>query len=490
MRSPALRDLEHLAKDHKGEVYLVGGVLRDQALGDCSAVHDIDLAISGSAKNFAQRVAQKLKGTLIVLHAETRIYRIAAKTLQVDVAQIQGASIDEDLARRDFTINAMAAKFPIKDEDLIDPFNGRRDAKRKILRATGPRVFSEDPLRMLRAFRLAATLGLKIEAATRERIHRHRKKIATPAGERIRTELLGILRADNSAAHLRAMDACGLLTAVFPELEKSRCCAEVYYGKGGVLKHSLAVVERADQLIANLADIYPAWGDKFKNDLANGLSANANPQVLVRLACLLHDVSKPACAKMIKGRLRFFGHEAQGAVLSVEILKRLRFSSEEIETVRLCIHHHLRPGNLAASGVVSDKAVFRFFRDLGDHGVRLLAVCWADHASYLGPNALRAILPRIAEDPHTSDRSRPRSQEARKTLFHLQIVSYLLNQWINRRDHVRPRKILDGTEIMKTLKIPAGPAVGNALAALLEAQAEGKVKNRSDALRFLKKLKQ
>ena len=489
-QSPPIRELERAAKAHDGDIYLVGGVLRDCVLGNRETPTDIDLAVTGSAKSFAERISKKIKGTVVVLHAETRIYRVAAKTLQVDIAEIQGDTIEIDLERRDFTVNAMAAKLPLGSEELLDPFRGMRDAKKKILRATGPRVFSEDPLRMLRAFRLSAKLDLKIETATLERIHRHRKKISKPAGERIRTELLGILGATDSAARLRAMDSCGLLTAVFPELERSRSCAEVYYGKGGVLKHSLAVVERADQLLAEPTKAYPELGERIENVLGEGLAESANPKALIRLACLLHDVAKPACAKTIKGRLRFFGHEARGAIMSVDILKRLRFSSEEIETIRLCVHHHLRPGNLAANGVVTDKAVFRFFRDLGEHGVRLLAVCWADHASYLSPNALRSILPRITENPHGADRSLPRSEEARKTLFHLQIVSYLLDQWFNRPERVRPRKILDGKEIMKSLKIPAGPAVGKALAALSEAQAEGTVKNRRDALRFLKNHKQ
>ncbi len=481
-RSPAIRDLESLAAEHKGDVYLVGGVLRDRALGDLKSPYDIDLAVTGSAKSFAERIAREWKGTLVVLHAETRVYRVVKKQTQVDVAQIQGDSISVDLARRDFTINAMAVKLPLTREDLLDPFNGLRDAAKKTLRATGPKVFVEDPLRMLRAFRLSATLGLKIESATRERIQRHRKKISQPAGERIRTELLGIFSAADSAVHLRAMDACGLLTAVFPDMEPSRRCAEVYYGKGGVLKHSLAVVERADFLLADIPGLYPKWGKRFEEGLQ---------KPLIRLACLLHDIAKPACAKKIKGRLRFFGHEARGAIMSVELLKRLRFSSDEIETIRQCIHHHLRPGNLAASGgIVTDKAVFRFFRDLGEHGLPLLAVCWADHASYLSPQALRPILARIEEDPHTTDRTKPRSEEARKTLFHIQIVSYLLDQWFNRPDRSRPRRLLDGKEVMKIMKIPAGPAIGEALSALSEAQAEGKVKNRSEALHFLKTRKQ
>jgi tRNA nucleotidyltransferase/poly(A) polymerase len=492
-RESAIRELEQLAADFDGDVFLVGGTLRDRALRRPGPLRDVDLAAT-SAFSFAKNAAKRLRGTLVTLDETERVYRVVCKAgkrrpngLQIDVAEIQGKGIGDDLARRDFTINAMAARLPLGGEGLLDPFYGLKDLRKKIVRITSERVLREDPLRMLRAFRLAATLGLKLADETTAGIRRHRKKIAAAAGERVRTELLGILSARDSASWLSGMDETGLLTTVFPELERSRRCATVYYGEGGVLKHSLAVVARADRLLADPSKVYPEWGKSFETDLALGLSETADPRALIRLACLLHDVAKPACAKKIRGRLRFFGHEARGAVMSVDILKRLRFSSEEIETIRLCVHHHLRPGNLAANKTVSDKAVYRFFRDLGDHGIRLLAVCWADHASYLSPAALRAILGRVPDDPHTSDLSRLRNPDARKTLFHLQVVSYLLDQWFNRPETARPTRILDGNAVMKTLGIKAGPAVGEALAALSEAQAEGSVKNRSDALRFLKK---
>ena len=492
-REGAIRELEPLAGEHEGGVFVVGGTLRDRALKREGELVDIDLAAAAPAKPFAQRVARRLRGSFVVLDEASRVYRIVVKAgktrergLQIDVAEIQGATIREDLSRRDFSVNAMAVRLPLAGEGLLDPFSGLKDLSRRTLTPANPNAFRDDPLRMLRAYRLAATLDLKLDGKTVRAIRTHAKRISSAAGERVRSELLGILSVDDSAARLRAMDETRLLTAVFPELEDSRRCAEVYYGPGGVLKHSLAVVDRADRLLADPGKVYPDWSGRFEEALAAGLPPGSNPKALVRLACLLHDVAKPATAKKIKGRLRFFGHESRGAAMSLEILKRLRFSGDEAETIRVCVHHHLRPGNLAANKIVSDKAVFRFFRDLDTHGVRLLAVCWADHASYLAPAALRSILDRVAEDPHRSDLSRIRSEDARKTLFHLQVVSYLLDQWFNRPETSRPQRLLDGNSVMKALGIAPGPGVGEALEALTEAQAEGIVKNRSEALNFLK----
>lgn len=492
-RENAIRDLERVCGDHDGGVFIVGGTLRDRALKRPGPLVDVDLAASAPAKPFAQRLARRLRGSFVVLDESSRVYRIVVKPsktrergLQIDVAEIQGKTIREDLARRDFTVNAMAVRLPLAGEGLLDPFSGLKDVARRTLRMVGANAFREDPLRLLRAYRLAAGLDLKIDPKTLKAVRENAKRVASAAGERVRAELLGILAHPDSASWLRAMDETGLLTSVFPELEASRKCAEVYYGPGGVLKHSLAVVSRADKLLADSDSIYPDWKDRFAEALGAGLPKGSDPKALVRLACLLHDVAKPATAKKIKGRLRFFGHESRGASMSLEILKRLRFSGDEADAVRVCVHHHLRPGNLAANKIVSDKAVFRFFRDLDAHGVRLLAVCWADHASYLTPAALRSILPKIAEDPHRSDLSKVRSEDARKTLFHLQVVSYLLDQWFNRPETSRPTRILDGNSVMKALGIPPGPGVGEALEALTEAQAEGIVKNRSEALDFLK----
>jgi hypothetical protein len=191
---------------------------------------------------------------------------------------------------------------------------------------------------------------------------------------------------------------------------------------------------------------------------------------------------------MLDGRLRFFEHEAAGARMAGKIMDRLRCSRDEAGWVSAWIVHHLRPGNLASNRVVSDKAVFRFFRDLGPKGVGLLLLCWADHASYLTPARLASVLRWTREDPHTFDSRRIRSLDTRKTLYHLQIVSLLLDRWFHRPETARPVRLLDGVAVMKTLGIPPGPKVGELLAALQEAQGEGKVRTREDALRFLRSL--
>jgi poly(A) polymerase len=150
--------------------------------------------------------------------------------------------------------------------------------------------------------------------------------------------------------------------------------------------------------------------------------------------------------------------------------------------------HHLRPGNLTAGGVLTDKAVYRFFRDLGEHAVAVLLVCWADHASYLPHRRLERLLPEACAEPEAYDMSGVRPVEARKTLKHLQVIALLLRRGFDTRRKAVPDRLVDGHAVMKALGIPPGPKVGELLEKVREAQAEGKVRTKKAALDFLKRL--
>lgn len=481
------------ALEHGQEAWLVGGALRDAALlGTKAARVDIDLAVTGAAGPYARRLASRLRdAACFPLDAKLDIHRLVIKpragrpSVQIDVARIQGDGIAGDLARRDFTVNAMA--LPLKGEGgLLDPFHGLADAKAGVLRATSERVFPEDPLRLMRLFRLAAHTGLMPEDQTLLWAKRHRALLRRPAGERVRAELMSLLSAPHAAAWLRRLDEARLLTEVFPEMAATRTCARSYYGPGGVLEHSLRTVERTDFLLASLAQVFPEHHIEIRAALDAGPGGNSHHGALLKLGALLHDISKPECAKRVGGRLRFFGHDERGAGRARGVLARLRFSRDEQEWVETWVRHHLRPGHLAAGGGISDKAVFRFFRDLGDKGVSQLLVCWADHASYLPPEFVEKALNAAAGEPGDPLPRWARGGEAAKTLHHLRVVGLLLSRWFSSPARTRPTPLLDGNAVMRTLRLKPGPRVGEILRALIEAQAEGKISTRAGALDWVK----
>lgn len=483
---------------HASPVYLVGGAVRDAALG--RPVADLDLACK-DARRLAAAVARAFKGALVTLDAENAVYRLVLPPArgralkQIDVAEILGRDIGEDLRRRDFTVNAAALELTgrvpaaVPESAFLDPRGGLADLRRKVLRVEDDKPLKDDPLRLLRAFRVAAQAGLTIEPETKALIKKHRRLVAEPAGERVQAELLALLAAPGAAARLREMDECGLLTALIEDLEPARRCAEDYYGTGGVLKHTLDVCARLELLLDGFRKIYPDLGRPFDEWLAARTSGGAPERAVLMLAALLHDVSKPETARTVEGRLRFFEHDARGADRAGRILRALRFSGEHVSTVEDIVRHHLRPGHLASGGPVTEKAVYRFFRDLGARAPGLLVVCWADHASYMPEPRLKRLLGAACANPPRAALSRLRPEEARKTVRHLQLVSLLLRRYFDQDRAPVPVRLLDGREVMKALKIPPGPKVGEALERLREAQAEGKVRDRAQALAFVARLK-
>ncbi len=482
--------------------WLVGGAVRDAALK--RPVKDLDLAVEGGPDFDAgiKTLARRLKASVFPLDEEHRIYRLTMRTaepgakqcLQWDIAPFQGKDLRDDLLRRDFTINAMALPLTSdfrpepdkksglflitasKRKDLIDPAGGLKDLKNKTIRLVTHGALSEDPLRLLRAFRFAAGLDFRIAPGTLKLIKLGAALIKRSAPERIHDELLMLLASPEAAAWTKKLYAAGLLTAVIPELEAQRTCAEVYYGKGGVLKHTFAVMDRLDRLFKNTGAYIPNW---------KKISEFFEEKEVLKLAALLHDIAKPPCARQVKGRLRFFGHEEHGAVVSRRLMEDLRFSRDHVKLVSRTIGSHLRPGNLASNDLISDRAIFRFFRNMGEYTVPLLILCWADHASYISPARLDAIKERLKEKPFSIPKSGLPRNGVKKTLRFMQVLNMLFQFYISKNIKLKTARLIDGHDIIRTLKLQPGPEVGEILEKISLRQFEGKINTRKQALSYL-----
>jgi len=486
------------------ELFLVGGPVRDRLLA--RRCHDWDLACR-NAQSTARQTAKVLHGKFITLDEQHRIFRVILPDhTTLDFAELQGKTIEQDLSRRDFTINAMAirlcsgapvlpcsglerAAFNRSTEAqehgstvIVDPFGGQRDLRRKIIRAVSPRALVDDPLRLLRAFRFAAQFQFAIEARTLRWIRKHRESLWKVAAERIREEWLRLLMQPAAAATLKSMDQAGLLPVLFPDLETCRRVAVRYYGRGGVLKHSLQTVGNLEWIFERMASEPRSAGASRKSMLAPMLRSSDAPireylnkpmggfpsAAWLKFAGLLHDIGKPATAQVIKGRLRFFGHEDVGARQTQRILRDLRCSRQEIQQVSAWVQNHMRLGNLAAAPKITEKAIARFFRDLGNGGVGMVLVSLGDHYSYL-----------------------PRNRWGKGTDPVEKVARQLLDSYYFRREAVLPVRIVNGHVLMKKLRLKPGPLIGKLLASVQDAQVEGKVTTRDEAIAFARrKLKQ
>jgi putative nucleotidyltransferase with HDIG domain len=481
------------------EVYLVGGALRDALLK--RPFKDIDLAVPPSAdfKAKTQRLARRLGASCFPLDEENQVYRLAqrkAPFCQLDIMPFLGGALEPDLKRRDFTVNALACRltpsaaftpdkktggFRLRPDKagIIDLCGGLKDLAAKKVRPVSGKIFTDDPVRLLRAFRVAADLDFTIVPQALQGIKEHSPLIATTAQERVREELLRLFESPVSHKWLALMHKHGLLCAIFPDLAAQESCATAYYGKGGVMTHTLRVVERMDYLFEHLPACLPGY-----KKVAELMPA---PRTM-KFAALLHDIAKPPKAAMVKGRLRFFGHEEYGAIMAEKVMEQLRFSREDIRLVSKIIGTHLRPGNLAANDVISDRAMFRFFRTMGEYTIPLLALSWADHASYVSPAQLEKMRRKLQDQPAPLSPGIPYNSP-KKTLRYMQVLNLLFGVYIKKNMKSRSARLIDGNDVIKTLKLPEGPRIGELLEKIHLLQFEGKIKTRDQALKALKGMK-
>jgi poly(A) polymerase len=478
-----LSKVERILAKQGTEAYVVGGWVRDILLGRATA--DIDIALAGDALTIAPKVASALGGKSVLLDEVNQVARVVLLEQEEPSPEVQwhldfssfAGTIEPDLARRDFTINAMAVNLRqlVRERPAVqvtDPFHGRDDLRRRVIRVVAEAVFTADPVRLLRAVRLAAELGFTIDRDTEALIQRDAYLIARVAGERVREELLRLLSVPGSGRFLPYLAQLGLLTAIFPELALTKGIAQPKEHAWDVFEHSLKTVLAIDFLLHEGAWEYAdapvlasvPWSATLAQHFDQEVSSGSTRKALLRLGSLLHDIAKPQ-TKAIEagGRLRFLGHAQEGAVMATNILERLRFSVKEIRVVELLIKHHLRPGQMSQAGLPSRRAIYRYFRDTGETGTDILFLSLADHLATRGP-----------------DLDLARWQE------HTGVVRYVLEQ--HSPEESRPAKLVDGHDIINIFGISPGPKVGKLLEAVREAQAVGEVASREAALGLIKKL--
>lgn len=489
--------LAAVLKEVAPQAFYVGGAVRNSLLKRWSGDVDITLP-QQDVKTVALALGKKLNAAVFEMDPAFGVWRLVTRRegLQIDVCAWQGKNLKEDLLRRDFTFNSLA--YPVtqpvcvavkkenkqtkillkglRRSQIIDFCGGLQAVKERQIRLTSAKVFKEDPLRMLRAFRCGAELNFSIDAGVLKQIKKDASLIWQSAGERIQEELTRLFNTPKSYEHLLLMEKSGLLTALFPVLEAQRACARVYYGAGGVLSHTLAVFKRMEYLLEHLDRAFPKYAKKLKPYVAN--------KSLLKMAALLHDIAKPATAKKVGDRLRFFYHEERGARMAKAILEKLHYSRADIRLICAMIGQHLRPSNLASNDVITDRGAYHFFKDLSEAALPLLLLCWADYTSYVTDYQLKRIIPRSGERMMSLERAK-KTANIGKTLRHMQVLSLLFSKYFDQPKKMKPSRLINGKDVMDTLHIPPGPQIGDLLEKVAEAQAEGKVLTREDALAFL-----
>ena len=471
-----------ILKEHNVKAYLVGGLVRDALLGRDTA--DIDIAVDADALKVAPQVADATGGTFVLLDKENGVARVVLaneadtrtrRQYHLDISTMAGG-IEDDLARRDFTVDAMAVDLgqlvasPM-DAKLIDPFQGQIDLKKKIIRAVSGKAFEMDAVRLLRAVRLAAELGFSIDEETEIQICHHSPLIGGVAGERVREELLRILALPRSGYFLRELDRLNLLTALIPELAPARGVEQPKEHVWDVFDHSLETVAAVEFLLRtgrwehakeDVLKVVP-WSEEIARHFAEEVSSGSTRTSLLKLAALLHDIAKPQAKTFDPdGRMRFLGHAEEGARTAVEVLERLRFSNKEIKQVELMVKYHMRAAQMSSNGVPTRRAIYRYFRDTGDAGVDTIFLGLADHLAARGPTLVKD-----------------------QWMGHAREMEYVLMQKFQ-EELVPPARLVDGHELMAVFGIHPGPKLGRILEELREAQAAGELSTKQQALSYIR----
>ena len=460
------------------EAYLVGGVVRDLLLGRSGG--DVDVAVAGGAQSIGGRLASSLGGRLVTLDPDRGFVRVVVPgpdaPTHVDVV-VMNVGIAEDLARRDLTVDAMALRLSETGglsslESVIDPFGGREDLRGGVIRAVSPAVFKDDPARLMRAPRLAAQLRFTVDEETVGRIRRDAHLVSTVAPERIRDELLKLLAQPGAASRLRQLDDLDLLCRVFPELAEARGVTQPKEHYWDVFEHLIETVGQVERVleapsttdegfVAGMVPPFEGMREYFDQEASDGHTR----AVLVKLAGLMHDVSKPATRTVeSSGRIRFLGHHTEGAEVAGRILRRLRFSGRGVELMRLMVGHHLRPGQMSQKGELpTGRAIYRYFRDVGDAALDTLYLNLSDYLAARGPY----LQPREWED-------------------YCRVVGYILSEGLERKAPQALPKLISGHDIMESFRLSPGPQVGKLVDVVREAQANGEVGSKEDALALVK----
>jgi len=452
------------ALSHSDPAWIVGGAVRDAVLG--REVADLDLAVAGDPGAAARAIAKEIGEHAFELSAEFGTWRVAAsgQGWQIDVTALRGGSIEADLAERDFTIGAVAV--PLAGGEPLDPYAGLTDLADKRLRAVGEGSFTADPLRLLRAARLAAEMGLEIEPRTVALARAAAPHAAEPAGERQLAELRQLMGGPDPLRGLRLLGELELTPVVLPEVAALRGVEQGPNHHLDVHDHTIAVLEHTLEVEGDLDRFAGERAAEVEALLDEPLADELNRRTALRFGALFHDIAKPQTKAERDGFVGFRGHDQVGAEVIAGICRRLRTSRKLSQHLQALALHHLRLGFLIPEIPLSPRRVHAYLRATEPVAVDVTLLTVADRLSARGKGPIAS----------------PEMVAA-----HLELAREMIAAALDWRREGPPQPLLRGDEVAAELGIEPGPELGSALAELEAAQYAGEIADREGALEHLRR---
>jgi len=448
------------------QTWIVGGAVRDRMLGRAGPNLDLDLAVAGDVEAAARALARAARAAVFPLSADFGAWRVIARggVWQADLAPLAGETIEQDLAQRDFTLNAIAE--PLSGGEPVDPTGGRADLAARRLRMVSPQAFDADPLRVLRLPRFACELDLRPEPETIAAAADRAAGLANVAAERIFGELKRIVAAPDPLGGIELMERVGAVDAVLPELAALAGVEQSAYHHLDVYQHTLAVLAEA---VAIERDPQAVFGEEHGAAVAALLSEpladDLTRGTALRFGALLHDIAKPETrAVSDEGSVSFWHHDSEGAELSRAILARLHASERLRAHVAALTRHHLRLGFLVRERPLPLRVEYRYLKACEPVEVDVTLLSVADRLATRGRRSDQAIAK------------------------HLQLARELLGPALAWREQGPPAPLVRGDELADALAIARGPQLGTLLDALEEATYAREVATPAQAIAYARRL--
>ncbi|HXW59636.1 MAG TPA: HD domain-containing protein [Solirubrobacteraceae bacterium] len=442
--------------------WVVGGALRDRALGRSTA--DVDIVLDGDPAAGARAVARAAGGAAcFALSVEFGAWRVIARdrSWQVDIEPLRADTLEADLALRDFTANAIAE--PIGGGEPVDPLGGLADLSARLLRMAGPGAFSDDPVRVLRLVRVSIELDLTPDPATLRAAAATAPALAGVSPERVFIELRRVVSAERAVRGLELMAETGATAVVLPELQALRGVQQSRFHHLDVYEHTIEVLAQAIALSRDPAPLTADEADaiELRSLLSEPLADELTRSEALRWGALLHDAAKPLTREERPGdgRVTFLGHDVAGADLARRALGRLRSSERLRGHVAALVRHHLRLGFLVHEPQpLSRRTVFTYLYACSPVEVDVTLLSVADRLATRGERADESIQAHVA------------------------LARGMLHDALRWRAQGPPAPLLGGDELIGELGVAPGPVVGELLARLAEAQYAGEITTRDQAL--------
>lgn len=450
--------LNNIASFFPNKIYLVGGSVRDCLMG--KDTYDRDLIVTDEdAGIFSQKVAEFFGGKFIPLDVENHIYRVVLsdKLNYLDITNPVENSMEKDIKRRDLTINAVAVD--IKNCEILDLVGGLNDIKNQVLKGIEDENFVNDPLRILRVFRFYSLLGFEIDEHLLSIVTKYSDLIEKPAKERIEYELMKLFSGKYADLSLLKMDECGILEKLFPIVKELKQVPPNAHHHLDLFHHSIETIKQVQLL-------YDASQPDVKSHMDKVDFGGFSRLAHLKLACFMHDIGKFSTWTIEEdtGRHRFIKHDDVGSKLAKPILKKMCFSNKQIEYITLMIKKHMYPTMVVQAPELTDKVMMRFVRKMEDDAIDNILIAQADRLSARGPEITDEI---VNEN--------------------ISALNKLLQFYLKAQETLKPLpKLLDGNEVMKILNISPSPKLGQIINALNEAQINGDIITKEDAISFVK----